>query len=92
MKDTCFILTETGIWDSPCYVECASDSSDSCDHGPCPLEFEGTCDRCIFKAGYKKCGECRANERTARYAHTGYYWMCDACIEKFEIEAWLVIS
>lgn len=84
--NTCFKKRADGLWDSDCYSECISDSSSTCEHGDCPLEFEGTCDNCRFKEGFKKCGNCRQHPRSTHFQDTGYYWMCDACIEIYRAE------
>lgn len=50
---TKFYKNKAGLWDSPKCRECCSDCS-SYYGEPCPLDFEGTCDNCVFKNGYKK--------------------------------------
>ena len=48
-----FKKNKDGIWDSENCYECCMNCSDFCGKD-CPLDFEGTCDNCIFKDGYKK--------------------------------------
>lgn len=80
---TKFIKREDGIWDAPNCSECCSDCSGPEEDCTCPADLEGDCDKCIFKNGYKKCGECHTNSRTKNdeYIQMGYSWMCDKCIE-----------
>lgn len=48
-----FFINEEGIWDSKSCYECCSDCSSCCEES-CPLDFEDTCDNCIFKDGHKR--------------------------------------
>ena len=81
-----FVKNENGIWDEPNCYECCSDCSAVGENCECPLDFEDTCEDCIFIKGYKKCSECCSNARTEnkKYIRLGYWHLCDSCIEKIK--------
>lgn len=80
-----FIKLKNGMWNAPNCCECCNDCSGGSEDCKCPLDFEGNCNNCIFKNGYKKCSECCTNPRTKNKLHyeTGYWHMCDECIGKY---------
>ena len=43
-----------GVWDSKDCRECCGECCRGSCGVDCPLDFEGTCDNCIFKNGFKK--------------------------------------
>lgn len=81
-----FIKDKNGFWDAPNCHECCSDCSACEEDCECPLDLgEEDCSNCVFRNGYKKCGECYTNSRTEneKYIQMGYWWMCDECITKW---------
>ena len=78
-----FKLNSEGIWDSDTCFECCSDCSACEEECVCPVVFEGTCDNCVFRDGYKKCSKCCLNPRTTNERHyqTGLWHMCNDCID-----------